>query len=257
MSLVVLLTDFGEKDYFVGVMKGVIASINPVVHVVDLTHEIERQSVRQAAFVLWASRTSFPQDSVFVNVVDPGVGTDRKIICGRIDGQTFVAPDNGLLDYVAAEGNEKEFYCVTNPRFFLKNVSSTFHGRDIFAPVGAYLSRGTRLSEFGERFAYPKADKFYKTVSPGRNVGQIVYQDKFGNVFTNFLWNDRFLEGGSSVRVGNRVISRFHKSYAASPGKAVVGVKGSVGLLELAINLGDASRSLKTKVGQKITLTFK
>ncbi len=257
MSLIVLLTDFGNKDYFVGVMKGVIASINPVVHIVDLTHEIERQSVQQAAFVLWASRNFFQEDAVFVNVVDPGVGTDRKIICGKIDGQTFVAPDNGLLDYVAAEANEKEYYYVTNPRFFLKNVSSTFHGRDIFAPVGAYLSRGTRLSEFGERFVYPDVERFYKTVSPGRNEGMVVYQDRFGNVLTNFLWSDSLLEKGSSVKVGSRIVSRFYLSYAASQSKSVVGVRGSSGLLELAINLGNASRSLKTRIGQKITLTMK
>lgn len=257
MSVIVLLTDFGNIDYFVGVMKGVISSINPVAHIVDLTHEIDRQNVQQGAFVLWASRNSFPEDAVFVNVVDPGVGTDRKIICGKIDGQTFVAPDNGLLDYVVAEGNEKEFYNVTNRRYFLKNVSSTFHGRDIFAPVSAYLSRGTRLSEFGERFVYPKVERFYKAVSRGGNGGSVVYQDKFGNVFTSFLWNDALLDGGVSVKVGSRTISKFYRSYAASPSKAVVGVRGSSGLLELAVNLGNASKTLRTRIGQKITLTIK
>ncbi len=147
MPLIVLLTDFGNKDNFVGVMKGVISGINPVAHLIDLTHEIEPQSVQQAAFVLWASRKFFPEDSIFVNVVDPGVGSDRKIICGRVDNQIFIAPDNGLLDYVVAEANELEFYEVSNKRFFLSDVSSTFHGRDIFAPVSANISRGIRLNE--------------------------------------------------------------------------------------------------------------
>ncbi|MCL5267760.1 MAG: SAM-dependent chlorinase/fluorinase [Bacteroidetes bacterium] len=255
MAVIVLLTDFGVKDYFVGAMKGVIASVNPVVHVVDLTHEIERQDVRQASFVLWASRKSFPEDAIFVNVVDPGVGSKRKIICGKIDGQIFLAPDNGLLDYVAAEANEKEFYAVTSEGFFLKNVSSTFHGRDIFAPVSAYLSRGIRLNELGERFLYPEVKPFYKAIDTGKNTGEVVYHDRFGNVFTNFLWDDILLAKASNVKMGARVVSRFYLSYSEAQGRAVSGIRGSSGLLELAINRGDAARSLKTKIGQKIILT--
>ncbi len=257
MPLIALLTDFGNKDYFVGVMKGVIASINPIVHVVDLCHDVERQNVRQGAFVLWASRKSFPEDTIFVNVIDPGVGSDRQILCARLDGQTFIAPDNGLLDYVVAEAREKEFYTVVNERYFLKKVSSTFHGRDIFAPVSAFLSRGTRMNELGEKSRYPEVKPFYKRISAGKNDGEVVYHDKFGNVFTNLLWDDILPDSKAVVKVGPKIISRFCRSYSESAGRTVSGIKGSVGLLELAVNHGDASRALRTKLGQKITLTVR
>ena len=254
MALIALLTDFGSRDYFVGVMKGIISQINPVVRVIDLTHEIEPQNVLQAAFVLWASRKFFPDDSIFVNVVDPGVGSERKILCGRIDGQIFLAPDNGLLDYVVADGKEIEFYEATNTRFFLRNVSTTFHGRDIFAPVSAYLSRGVRLNELGEGFNYPEVTPFYREIAKGKNEGKVIYRDRFGNISTNFLWNDTLLSGDSRLKIGSKVITRFYSSYSASKGKDVIGVKGSSGLLEVAINLGNAAKFLKTYIGQKVTL---
>ncbi|MCL4511326.1 MAG: SAM-dependent chlorinase/fluorinase [Bacteroidetes bacterium] len=257
MPLIVLLTDFGSRDYFVGVMKGVIAGINPVARVIDLTHEIEPQNISQAAFILWASRKFFPEDAIFVNVIDPGVGSERKIICGRIDGQIFLAPDNGLLDYVVADGNEINFYEVSNKKFFLKNVSTTFHGRDIFAPVSAYLSRGNRLNEFGEPFRYQKVKPFYSTIARGRNEGKIVYQDRFGNVFTSFLWNDVLLSENSRLKISSKVITKFYLSYSASKGKSLIGVKGSSGLLEVAVNLGNAAKFLKSAIGQKITLISK
>ncbi len=256
MPTIVLLTDFGSKDYFVGVMKGVVSSINPVAHIIDLTHDIEPQNIRQAAFVLWASHKYFPDDAIFVCVVDPGVGSDREILCGTIDEQTFIAPDNGLLDYVAAESSDKEFHVVSNSRYFLKGVSTTFHGRDIFAPVAAHLSRGIRLNEMGEAFRYPHVDRFYRDIVKGRNEGSVVYQDRFGNIFTNLLWNDILLGGTATVKFGRRLINNFYPSYASSITNGVVGVKGSSGLLELAINLGNAARVLKSVVGQKLILTL-
>jgi hypothetical protein len=257
MFLVVLLTDFGAKDYFVGVMKGVISRINPLTKVIDLTHDIQPQNVRQAAFVLWASRKLFPEDSIFVSVVDPGVGSERKVICGRIDGQIFLAPDNGLLDYVVAEANETEFYEVTNRKFFLSTISSTFHGRDIFAPVSAHLSGGANLNELGNRFNYRKVTLFYKKIEKGENVGEVVYQDRFGNIFTNFLWDDLLLSGKISVRINSKVITRFVRSYSEAKGGIPACVQGSSGLVEIAVNLGDASKTLKSKIGMKVTLTLK
>jgi S-adenosylmethionine hydrolase len=257
MPTIVLLTDFGSKDYFVGVMKGVISSINPLARVVDLTHEIEPQNIRQASFVLWASRKYFPEDSIFVSVVDPGVGSERKVICGSVDGQLFVAPDNGLLDYVAAEGRDIHFYAASNPKYFRGDISSTFHGRDIFAPLAAHLSRGVKLSEIGDRFNYRRITKFYSEVHKGRNEGKVVYQDRFGNVFTSFLWDEALLVDIATVKIGANLIRRFYTTYSASPTKSVVGIKGSSGLLELAVNLGSAAKVLKSSVGQKVTLTLR
>lgn len=257
MSLVILLTDFGAGDYFVGTMKGVISQINPLLKVVNLTHEIEPQNVRQAAFVLWASRRFFPEDSIFVNVVDPGVGSGRKIICGRIEDRIFLAPDNGLLDYVAAEAAGTEFYEVTNEKFFLSRASTTFHGRDIFAPVAAYLSRGTKLNELGDRFNYPHVSSFCRKIVDGKNVGEIVYHDHFGNIYTSLLWDDSLLRGDASLRINSKVIAQFYKSYSQAKTKGPVCINGSSGLIEIAVNLGNASKFLKSKIGQKITLNLK
>ncbi len=257
MPTIVLLTDFGSKDYFVGVMKGVISSINPVAHILALTHDIEPQNIRKSAFCLWDYRKYIPDHAIFVCVVDPGVGGDRKILCGTIDGQTFIAPDNGLLDYVAAESSGKEFHVVSNSRYFLNTVSTTFHGRDIFAPVSAHLSRGIRLNEMGEAFSYPHVDTFYRDIVKGQNEGTVVYQDRFGNIFTNLLWNDILLSGTATVKFGKRLINKFYPSYASSITKGVVGVKGSSGLLELAVNLGNAATVLKSTVGQKLVLTLR
>jgi S-adenosylmethionine hydrolase len=262
MPLIVLLTDFGSKDYFVAVMKGVISKINPLSKIVDLTHEIEPQNVREAAFVLWASRKFFPEDTIFVNVVDPGVGSERKVICGNIDGQLFIAPDNGLLDYVVAEAKGSLFYEVTNRKYYLSGSdghgfpSTTFHGRDIFAPVAGYLSRGVSLNELGNFFRYPAVKAFYKKVEDGMNAGEIVYKDRFGNVFTNLLWTDVLFTRRAKLKIGGRVISEFVKSYYEGKSKKLICVKGSSGLIEIAVNLGNASKLLKAKMGQKVTLVL-
>jgi len=256
MPVIVLLTDFGAKDYFAGVMKGVISGINSVSRVVDLTHEIEPHNVRQAAFVLWASRKFFPEGSIFVNVVDPGVGSTRKIICGVLDNQIFLAPDNGLLDYVVAETNGAEFYEVTNQKFFLQSMSATFHGRDIFAPVAAHISRGIKLSDLGNKFKYPEVKSFYKEIGKGKNDGEVVYQDHFGNAFTTFLWDDSLLAGKASLKISSKIITKFLRSYSEGEGKIPFCVKGSSGLIEIAVNRDNASKILKSKIGQKITLVL-
>ncbi|HEY9167351.1 MAG TPA: SAM-dependent chlorinase/fluorinase [Candidatus Kryptonia bacterium] len=254
MPQVVLLTDFGNRDYFVGVMKGVITGVNPVARIIDLTHSISRQSVPEAAFVLWASRRSFPDDAVFVCVVDPGVGSERKIICGEIDGQLFIAPDNGLLDFVVADGRSSRFFEVSNKSFFRQEVSTTFHGRDIFAPVAGHISRGTRLTEFGESFKYLSVRPFHLPLVDGVNVGRIVYQDVFGNVVTNLDWHDSLTGGKAVLKIGKKTIKRFFKTYSESKGNDLVGIKGSTGLLEVAINQGDAAKALKSRIALKLTL---
>jgi hypothetical protein len=143
---------------------------------------------------------------------------------------------------------------MTNKKFFLPTVSTTFHGRDIFAPVAAYLSRGTRLNELGDKFKYPQVKLFYKRIVKGKNDGETVYHDRFGNVFTNFLWDDSLLTESSSLRINSKVITKFFRSYSEGKIKTPACVKGSSGLIEIAVNLGDASKILKSKIGQKVTL---
>ncbi|MGC8653705.1 MAG: SAM hydrolase/SAM-dependent halogenase family protein [Candidatus Kryptoniota bacterium] len=257
MALIVLLTDFGNKDYFVGTMKGVIAGINPIARVIDLTHEIRPQNIQEASFQLWASYRFFPEDTVFVAVVDPGVGTGRKIIAARLDNRFYLVPDNGLLDYVVAESENREFYLVENNRYFLSDVSSTFHGRDIFAPVAAYISKGLRLNELGSLFSYRHVKKFYSSIAPGINESNVVYIDHFGNVFTGFLWDDELLTKRVKLTLGRHFVTVFASTYGDLPEKKLGGVHGSCGLLEIAARNGNASSLLRAKMGMKIKLTVK
>lgn len=257
MPLIVLLTDFGTRDYFVGVMKGIIVGINPLVNILDLSHEIEPQNVKQASFVLWASRKYFPENTIFVSVVDPGVGSKRKIICGRIGGQIFLAPDNGLLDYIVAETQSAEFYGVTNKNFFNADVSSTFHGRDVFAPVAAYLSQGVSPSDFGNHYVYRTVKPFYRSVRKGKNAGEIVYEDHFGNLVTNFLWDESLVAGRPVLIVNSKTIKDFVRTYSEGQKQKPVCIGGSTGLVEIAVNFGHASRVLRCGPGDKVNLVVK
>lgn len=257
MALIVLLTDFGIKDHFVGIMKGVIAGINPVAHVIDLTHEVSPQNLQHAAFELWASYRFFPENTIFVAVVDPGVGTHRKIIAARLDNRVYLVPDNGLLDYVVAESESCEFYFVENRKYFLQDVSSTFHGRDIFAPVAAYISKGLRLSELGGQFSYHPVKKFYTGIAEGINESTVVYIDRFGNVFTGFVWSNELLSGKARLTFGRHSVTTFSLTYGDLPEKVLGGVQGSSGLLEIAIKNGNAASLTSAKIGMKVRLTLK
>ena len=154
MSLITLITDFGTRDYYVGAMKGVILQIDPQATIVDITHDIEPHNVVHGAFVLRQSLPWFPQRTVHVVVVDPGVGSDRRILAGKYDGQVVLAPDNGLISLVHRELPLEEIYAVQNTQYFRNPVSRTFHGRDILAPVAAYVATGLSLDKLG-----PAADR--------------------------------------------------------------------------------------------------
>lgn len=257
MPPIVLLTDFGTRDYFVGVMKGITAGINSKVSIVDLSHEIGPQNVQQASFVLWATRKYFPENSIFITVVDPGVGTERKIICAKIDSQIFLAPDNGLLDYVVAEARSAEFYEVAIKNFLTANISSTFHGRDIFAPVAACLSQNINLSDLGNTIVYRPVTPFYSNFMNGKNTGRIVYEDHFGNLTTSFVWDDSLLSISATLSVKSRTVKTFVRSYSGGQKGKPVCLGGSSGLVEIAVNLGHASRVLHCGPGDTITLVVK
>jgi S-adenosylmethionine hydrolase len=189
MSIITLLTDFGLDDEYVGVMKGVILSINPAAVIVDITHRVEPQGILQAAFLIRSAWRFFPERTIHVIVVDPGVGGSREILAYESNRQVFIAPDNGVLTLLLDETAADKAVCVRNSDYFLKPVSRTFHGRDVFAPVAAHLSRGTALTELGPaqdlkkilRLKVPKA--FIDAA--GAIVGSIVSIDRFGNLITN------------------------------------------------------------------------
>lgn len=259
---IILLTDFGLKDGYVGTMKGVISNINPEATIYDLTHDITPQDVEGASVVLSSSYRFFPKQSIFVAVVDPGVGSERNIIAVKTSSYIFLAPDNGLLSLAIERENVRSIVRVVNRRYFLKDISSTFHGRDIFAPVAGYISLGVRMEEIG----IPTRDMVRLNISevrmvPGRSLtGRVIYIDRFGNIMTNiteenFLSFTRGIEKREAILVIKRkIITRFVDSYSQGrPGELII-LKGSSGYLEISINKGRASDALKVSPGDTVEM---
>jgi len=253
---IVLLTDFGTKDAYAASMKGVILGICPKAILIDLTHEMGPQNVREASFVLEAAYPYFPAGTIFVCVVDPGVGSEREILGARTGAGIFLAPDNGLLTRILVREKNPEIRPVTNRRFFLKKVSSTFHGRDCFAPTAAHLAINPSLfSKLGPRIShFRKLDFPVPRVSAGKLRGEVVYFDHFGNAFTNitkeFLKeNNRALH---QVRLKGRKLGRIRRSYFEAALGEAVAVFSSTGVLEIAVNQGSAREKLRLQEGSRV-----
>ena len=259
MSIITLTTDFGLADGYVGTMKGVILGIAPSVTIVDISHNIPPQDVREAAYVLYTAYPYFPPGTIHVVVVDPGVGSERRAIALRTPRATFVAPDNGVLSYVIACETVEEIVNLTNPRYHLLPVSRTFHGRDVFAPAAAYLAQGIPLTEMGEpvaeiiTFALPQPQ-----VRPGGTiVGQIIHIDRFGNLITSIKANDlpyQALLGERVIEVKGKAILGIANSYAEVPPGELLAIIGSANHLEIAVSGGSAAQALDAKVGDEVVL---
>ena len=262
VRLIVLLTDFGFKDSYVGVMKGVIRGISRDADVIDLSHNIMPQDVAEAAFVLSASYRYFPEGSIFASVVDPGVGTDRAVLCMKADRRLFLAPDNGLLNVIAERVEGAELRKVTADEYFLKDRSVTFHGRDIFAPVAAHLAEGLEPAKLG-----PVVTSFRKLRLPhpvrtadGSLRGQIVYIDQFGNLITNI--GEATLARSFSVppekvvvHAGGREIRGLATTYEDREEGELLALIGSSGYLEIAVSRGSAARLVECEKGESVVLT--
>jgi len=257
--IVTLTTDFGLRDPFVGIMKGVILGIAPDAQIVDLAHEIPPQDIFEAALAIAAAYPYFPAGTVHVVVVDPGVGSDRRALAVQRGGCVFLAPDNGVLSFVMDEPRPERIYSLTDRRFFLSRVGSTFHGRDVFAPVAAHILRGVGLDKLGPPVSDPVILPFPRPVrDANRLVGEVIHVDRFGNLVTNVRTTDMesFPPGRSSVLVGDVRIRGLSRSYSdAAPGSPVA-VIGSSGLLEIALNRGDAARSLRLRKGDRIEVVI-
>lgn len=258
--LITLLTDFGNKDGFVGIMKGVILSICPDAKIIDISHEIEAQNVKQAGFVLMNSFRYFPEGTIHVVVVDPGVGSERKILAARAHTQIFLAPDNGLLTYVLEKSPAFKLINICNDKFFLPNVSHTFHGRDIFAPVAAHLANGIDVNELGT----PDEDYFkirIPGIEKGKNFlkGEVVYVDRFGNLITNI--SEESLPSNyqniERIELGNHIINEIVDAYLNGDSSKPIAIIGSSGCLEIAINSKNASEHLNSTQGDEVTVVFK
>ena len=251
---IALLTDFGTKDYFVGAMKGAILSVNPKAQIVDITHEIEPQNIRSASFTLRACYKNFPGKTIFVAVVDPGVGSERRAILVETGDYYFAAPDNGLLSFIFSEAEEFRVFELTNKKFFAANVSTTFHGRDIFAPVAAHLSKNIQPTEFGREisdFVCWEENK-PRQMSKNRIEAEIIGIDRFGNLITNLKKED--LPAGFVLEISGKRIEKLQNHYAESqPGKVFM-IFGSAEILEIAVFQDSAKGILKAEIGQKIAV---
>ncbi|MBM4400363.1 MAG: SAM-dependent chlorinase/fluorinase [Crenarchaeota archaeon] len=258
--MITLTTDFGLKDPYVAEMKAVILGICPNAAIVDITHEIAKFNIRMGAYVLASAVPYFPEGSIHVGVIDPGVGTRRCPIIIQTRRGFFVGPDNGLLVLAAEKQGITHIHELTNPRFMLPKVSSTFHGRDIFAPAAAYLMNGVKPEEFGPEIRKAVQPEFAKiTQKNGVLIGEVLHVDGFGNVITNINEKEvaqNCMKGELSVELaGCKLKLKFCEAYGETGPREPLALIGSHGFLEIAINQGNAAKRFKTKAGDRVAIS--
>ena len=272
---IVLTTDFGLADPFVGVMKGVVLGINPTATIIDLTHQIRPQNVQQAAFVLGTSYRFFSAGSIHVVVVDPGVGTSRQALLLVTPLGRFLAPDNGVLSYILGDHLEDPpaqagkievppdltAYTLTNSRYWLHPVSHTFHGRDIFGPVAAHLSLGVPPEEMGARARQLVWLPAPRPEVKGASIrGEVINVDRFGNLVTNIPENALSNSGKMEIGIKGRLIKELSRTYnegGPSTPRGLIALVGSNGYLEIALPSGSAALTLEADVGEPVHVTAK
>jgi len=260
---ITLTTDFGASDHFVGVMKGVVYSINPSAQVVDISHEVASYDVLDGALTIAQAYAYFPSGTIHVVVVDPGVGSERRPILASTEKYLFVAPDNGVLSLALECEQGVSVRHITAEKYFLHPVSRTFHGRDIFAAVAGWLSTGLESSNFGQEISdYVR----FSVPAPKSNMngiqGVILKVDKFGNLITNIAPKhipQLFAPHPPPFRilVGKHEIASMRNSYAGGPSGEAFAILGSMGFLEIAMNQGSAASALKMGKGAEVVVSGK
>ncbi|OQA46569.1 MAG: Adenosyl-chloride synthase [Chloroflexi bacterium ADurb.Bin325] len=252
--IVTLTTDFGLADGYVGILKGVILSIAPDAHLVDVSHDIAPQDVRQAAYVLGRAAPYFPRGTVHLAVVDPGVGSARRPLLVQTPDACFVGPDNGLFTF-ALEQPGAAAYELNRREFWRPAVSATFHGRDIFAPVAAHLANGRLPADLGAAVADPvRLPELAATRSgPGRLHGHVSHIDRFGNLITSIpgAW---VRHGAWACHIGGRRIAGIQQTYAAAPPGTLLALVSSGDTVEIAVRDGSAAALLGVSVGEPVDL---
>lgn len=262
-QIISITTDFGEDDHFVGVMKGVILGINPDAVIVDINHQVNSYDIFDGAYSLLQSYRYFPPGTVHLVVVDPGVGSGRRPIIVQTKNYKFVAPDNGVLSFVYELEESVEVRHATASHYFLDSVSNTFHGRDIFAPLAAWVSRGLETDKFGgvitdyARFASPRPT----WASDALLKGIAIKVDKFGNVITNIAPTDvpqLFGENPAPfrIRINGHEITRLCQSFAAGEPSELIAITGSSGFLEICMNRGSAAGVLNVNRGAEVEVVL-
>ncbi|MBI5492500.1 MAG: SAM-dependent chlorinase/fluorinase [Deltaproteobacteria bacterium] len=253
--IITLTTDFGLRDPYQGAMKGAILSINPEAGLIDITHLIAPGNILEGAFVLFESCGFFPRGTIHLGVVDPGVGGERRPILLETEDCIFVGPDNGLFS-IAAKGKVRRVIHLTKKEYFRSEVSSTFHGRDIFGPVAAHLSLGADPGVLGEETGSFNEVELPATEKRGGAIyGAVIYIDSFGNLITNISKVDALGLGGVlEAEINGFSISGLKRTYCDVKKGAPVMLIGSSDFLEIAVSSGRASTELKAKVGDKVLL---
>jgi hypothetical protein len=261
MSVIALLTDFGTRDAYVAEMKGMILQINPKATLVDVTHEISPQDLVHASYVLRHCLPYFPAGTIFVAVVDPGVGTPRRILAMRFSGRVVLAPDNGLVTLVHRDAELQEIRIVENRRFFAHTLSATFHGRDIFAPVAGHISLGLSLDHLG-----PVADQLdildlrkAHRDEAGVIHGEVVYIDHFGNLVTNISTVDISAANvgrhALEVFLGDQTVGPIRVTYSDAAAGEPLALIGSTDQLEISVNKGHAANQLQAGRGMPVRVS--
>ncbi|HKI25871.1 MAG TPA: SAM-dependent chlorinase/fluorinase [Candidatus Sulfotelmatobacter sp.] len=258
--IITLTTDFGLNDHFVGAMKGVMLEIVPDAEIVDISHAVQAYDVLDGALAIAQSYSYFPTATVHMVVVDPGVGTTRRPIIASSDGFHFVAPDNGVLSMVYAREERIRVRHITADHYFRQPVSQTFHARDVFAPVAAYLAKLVDSHKFGDeiedyvRFAAPKP----KPAGENRIRGVVLKVDRFGNLITNVTPEDvpALFAGKAAFKivVGSKEITDLHSAYAEGEPGEIFGILGSMGYLEIAANRGAAAQITGAGKGSEVSI---
>ena len=271
--LMVFTTDFGVSDAYAGVMKGVALTINPDLRFIDLTHQIQPQNITQASFLLGINHRYLPANAIHVAVVDPGVGTERRPVLLTTPNGSFISPDNGLLSGVissyldensAEDGQIALPACLsavhlTNTDFWRHPVSATFHGRDIFTPVAAYLSLGIEPKNFGQAIDSINYFRMAQPIINGPTItGHVIYTDVYGNLITNISAEILPASGLTRVTIKNRNITRLSRTFNDNPlldNENLIALAGSHGYLEIAVTNGNAAELLQASQGETVILT--
>ncbi|MEK6599903.1 MAG: SAM-dependent chlorinase/fluorinase [Deltaproteobacteria bacterium] len=259
--IITLLTDFGTEDSYVSAMKGVIISINPDTTIIDISHQIPPQDIMAGALILSQAAPFFPKGTIHIAVVDPDVGGKRKPILIETDRYFFVGPDNGIFSIVLQREKIKQKIHLTNKDYFLRHISSTFHGRDIFSPIAAYLSLGIEPAVLGKKIKEIKELEFKKPYAKnGRIIGQIIHIDRFGNLITNIdegLLKRVFKNKAFEIKIGGNIIKRLIPSYSYAKKDEIITLIGSSGLLEIAKRDADARQELGAEKGDRVEVRLR
>ncbi len=260
MKIITLLTDFGEMDAYVASMKGVIYSINPEVNIVDITHYVLPFNIISASYLVKSYAKYFPKDTIHIIVVDPGVGSSRKPIILNTPIGIFVAPDNKVLSYIAHENKNCSAFVIENKKYLPRQISNTFHGRDIFAFTAGHISLGVKPSQFGQKIKSIQLDRRVNPlVDSGKIIGEIIHIDNFGNLITNIQKKhlSKLQTSRLAVRVGGCNIVGLSKTFSDVKTHELLTYIGSSSHLEIGLNKGNASKFLNVSFGSEVIVRGK